>query len=221
MAFVTKFSVTFSRNHAFLHTGKSHSVRIIKTRFISNVSPISGCLIISLREGNGIRMTTQYSVCCIAHALRLLARKVVFRIAAHICNYGLRLTFRSHIAVTLETAIPIKPYLAATIDWNLICQIRNDHHRNRKQLQNLNPLCLNQTAIERTYANKRIVLLKKISYTLSKNNCHCYDERTNFKGVKNLAVNFKFRWQRAPRLKVLWIARRRYTSSFDWKCLRG
>jgi len=102
--------------------------------------------------------------------------------------------------------------------WNLICQIRNDHHRNRKLLQNLSPLCLNQTAIEKTYATKRIVLLKKLSYTLSKNNSHCYDERSNFKGVKNFAVNFEFRWQRAPRLKVLWIPHRRYTSSFDWKC---
>jgi len=34
---VTKFSVTFSRNHYFLHTGNYHSVRIIKTRFISNI----------------------------------------------------------------------------------------------------------------------------------------------------------------------------------------
>jgi len=61
-------------------------------------------------------MTTQYRVWCIAHALRLLSRKVVFHIPAHICNYGLRLTFRRHTAVTHETGITIKPYLAATIE---------------------------------------------------------------------------------------------------------
>jgi len=37
-------------------------------------------------------------------------------IAAHIRNYELRLTFRRQIAVTIETAITIKPYLAATIE---------------------------------------------------------------------------------------------------------
>jgi len=38
------------------------------------------------------------------------------------------------------------------------------------------------------------------------------------KGDKKRAVNINFRWQRAPRIRLLWVPRRNYTSSFDWKC---
>jgi len=37
------------------------------------------------------------------------------------------------------------------------------------------------------------------------------------KGDKNRKVNFDFRWQRAPRLKLLSVPRRQNTSSFGWK----
>ena len=36
LIFVKKFSVTFTRNHYFLHTGSRHCVRMSKTRFILN-----------------------------------------------------------------------------------------------------------------------------------------------------------------------------------------
>ena len=38
------------------------------------------------------------------------------------------------------------------------------------------------------------------------------------KGVKNRAVTFDLRWQRAPRLKILWVLRQHYVTSFRWKC---
>jgi len=34
------------------------------------------------------------------------------------------------------------------------------------------------------------------------------------KGVKNRAVTFDLRWQRAPRLKILWVLRQHYVTSF-------
>jgi len=58
--------------------------------------------------------------------------------------------------------------------------------------------------------------LKNEGNILSKNNDHCYDFRNSHdEGAKNRAVNFDFRWQQAPRLKILWVPRQHYTSSFD------
>ena len=61
--------------------------------------------------------------------------------------------------------------------------------------------------------------MKKRGYILPKNTCHCHDIKriVSIKGVKNRAVTFYFRWQRAPRLKILWVLRRHYRSSFCWK----
>ena len=36
--------------------------------------------------------------------------------AAHTCRYELKLTFRRHVAVTIETTITIETYFAANIE---------------------------------------------------------------------------------------------------------
>jgi len=64
-------------------------------------------------------------------------------------------------------------------------------------------------------------LLKKFGYTLPKNNCHCYDQRTNCEDLKALdtAQLPLYFVGNGPHGKIRWALRRHYIiSSFDWKC---
>ena len=102
----------------------------------------------------------------------------------------------------------IELYLVATIENNLTCQIRNACKWNRKQLQNF----ILSAAIESTQtAHCR----KTMTIVTFQNELWWWRA---FKTVQFIFVFDGLGWQWASRLKILWVPRRQYTHTFDWKC---